>query len=364
MIADNFRPSLSSIDIDEDTDGGRAGDCAVPWSEMSESMAWRDDREAFGLVLEQHRRDLVLLAYRFLGSVHDAEEAVQETAIRAWRGRAAFRGEASARTWLHRIATRVCLDLLRTRRGRVLPPSISGPADPTQPAPLSPPTEVVWLEPLPDAFVAGAEHDPAARYDLRESVSLAFIAALQSVPPRPRAVLLLRDVLGWTARETAEALELTVPAVNSALHRARTALRATHHRSGRDVVDAAPPADPVVRRLLRAYVRAWESDDIGGLLAAMRADVRLAMPPSPSWYAGRADVETLLRTWVFGPLRPRTGYRAVATIANGQAAVVFGSRAAGSPPTGVQVLDVADGRVRDVTIFVEPAIAAAFGWPA
>jgi RNA polymerase sigma-70 factor (ECF subfamily) len=330
---------------------------------MSEPEDWRDDRDAFGRVLEQHRRDLVLLAYRFLGSVQDAEEAVQETSIRAWRGRASFRGEASVRTWLHRIATRVCLDLLRSQHGRALPSSIGGPADPTQPAPLRPPTEVAWIEPLPDTFVAGAEHDPAARYDLRESVSLAFIAALQSVPPRQRAVLLLRDVLGWSARETAEALELTVPAVNSALHRARTALRATHHRSGRDELEAAPPADPTIRRLFRAYVRAWESDDIGGLLATMRADVRLAMPPSPWWYAGRADVETLFRTWVFGPLRPAAGYRAVATVANGQPAMVFGSRETGSPPTGVQVLDVEGGAVRDITIFVEPAIAAAFGWP-
>jgi len=332
---------------------------------MSESEPWRDDRDAFGRVLEEHRRDLVLLAYRFLGSVHDAEEAAQETAIRAWRGRDGFRGEASVRTWLHRIATRVCLDLLRTRRGRVLPASLGGPADPARPAAVPPPrTEVAWLEPLPEALVAGSQHDPAARYDLRESVSLAFIAALQAVPPRQRAVLLLRDVLGWSARETAEALELTVPAVNSALHRARTALRATHHRSGRDVVGATPPADPVIRRLLRAYVRAWESDDIGGLLATMQADVRLAMPPSPSWYAGRADVETLFRTWVFGPLRPTAGYRVVATTANGQPAVVFGSRETGSPPSGVQVLDVEGGAVRDITIFVEPAIAAAFGWPA
>ncbi len=330
---------------------------------MSESAAPHDDRDAFGRALEQHHHDLVLLCYRFLGSVHDAEEAVQETAIRAWRGRASYRGDASMRTWLHRIATRVCLDLLRSRRGRVLPVSVAGPADPTRPAPPRPAAEVAWIEPLPDAFVAGVELDPAAWYDLRESVSLAFIAALQAVPARQRAVLLLRDVLGWSARETAEALEMTEPAVNSALHRARTTFRATHHRSGRDTVPAAPPSDPAIRRLLRAYVRAWESDDVRGLLATMRADVRLAMPPSPSWYAGVADVETLFRTWVFGPLRPPAGYRAAATIANGQPAVVFGSRAPGSPPSGVQVLDLEDGQVSDLTIFVEPAIAAAFGWP-
>src|SRR5262245_48629532 len=184
------------------------------------------------LAIDAYRNDVVLLCYRFLGSLAEAEEAAQETAIKAWRGRASFRGEASTRTWLHRIATRVCIDQLRQRRGRPLPPDVRRqPADPLQP-PDPPVTEIAWLEPLPDAFIAGASTDPAARYDLRESVSLAFIAALQVLPPRQRAVLLLRDVLGWSAAESADALDQSVSATNSALHRARDALRDRHHRNG------------------------------------------------------------------------------------------------------------------------------------
>src|SRR5262245_24865365 len=182
--------------------------------------------------IDAQRQDIVLLCYRMLGSLGEAEEAAQETALRAWRGRAAFRGDASLRTWLHRIATRVCLDQLRQRRGRRLPPDVRRlPADPLQP-PDPPITEIAWLEPLPAAFIADAATDPAARYDLRESVSLAFIAAPQVLPPRQRAVLLLRDVLGWSAREAADALDQSVSAKNSALHRARDALRDRHHRNG------------------------------------------------------------------------------------------------------------------------------------
>jgi len=330
---------------------------------MTNDGDWRADRDEFGRVFEDHRRDLILLAYRFLGSVGDAEEAVQEAAIRAWRGRAEFRAEASTRTWLHRILTRVCLDLLRARKRRVLPAALGPPSDPTLPAVPAPPAEVAWLEPLPGTFLVGASLDPAAAYDVRESVALAFVAALQAVPPRQRAVLLLRDVLGWSARETAEVLEMTVSATTSALHRARTTLRATHHRSGREGINpAALPADPGTRRLLRAYVRAWEADDVGALVATMRADVRLAMPPSPSWYAGRGSVEVLLRRWIFGALRPAAGYRVIATSANGQPAIVFGSRDAGSRPLGVQVLDVDGGILTDLTFFLEPSIAARFGW--
>jgi RNA polymerase sigma-70 factor (ECF subfamily) len=321
--------------------------------------------DGFAAAIDAHRRDVVLLCYRFLGSLAEAEEAAQETALRAWRGRAAFRGEASVRTWLHRIAARVCLDLLRTRRARRLPPDVvDHPADPADP-PAPPETEIAWLEPLPDDIVAGAggragSIDPAARFDLRESVSLAFIAALQVLPPRQRAVLLLRDVLAWTARETADALDMTVPAANSALHRARAAMQATHHRTGREAVASAAPDNPAVRRLLDAYVRAWQSDDVDGLVATMRADVRLAMPPSPSWYEGRAAVEAGMRRWIFGALRPVAGYAVRSTIANGQPAAVFAPADDADHPLGVQVLDVADGRVAAITVFLDGAIAARF----
>lgn len=310
--------------------------------------------------IDAHRHDVVLLCYRFLGSIAEAEEAAQETALRAWRGRAAFRGEASVRTWLHRIATRVCLDLLRRKSGRRLPPDVRPPTTDALRPPDPPATEIAWLEPLPDRYIADAAADPAARYDLRESVSLAFIAALQVLPPRQRAVLLLRDVLGWSARETAAALDQSVAATNSALHRARTALRTTHHRTGREAVRASAPFEPRTRRLLDAYVRAWAADDVDGLLETMREDVRLAMPPSTTWFIGRTAVAEALRQWIFGSLRPPSGYATRPTTANGQPACVFAAADAPGRPLGVQVLDGDDGRISGITVFVDPLLAARF----
>lgn len=310
--------------------------------------------------IDAQRHDVVLHCYRFLGSIADAEEAAQETALRAWRGRAAFRGESSVRTWLHRIATRVCLDILRHRSGRRLPPDV-GPATTERGRPPAPPaTEIAWLEPLPDIYVADVAADPAARYDVRESVSLAFIAALQVLPPRQRAVLLLRDVLGWSARETAEALDQSVAATNSSLHRARAALRTTHHRTGREAVAAVPPSEPETRRLLDAYVRAWAADDVDGLLETMREDVRLAMPPTRTWFDQRATVEAALREQIFGPLRPPAGYAVRATTANGQPAVVFAAADAPETPLGVQVLEIEGDRIVGITVFMDPDLAARF----
>ena len=311
-------------------------------------------------VIDAQRHDVVLHCYRFLGSIADAEEAAQETALRAWRGRAAFRGESSVRTWLHRIATRVCLDILRHRSGRRLPPDV-GPATTERGRPPAPPaTEIAWLEPLPDIYVADVAADPAARYDVRESVSLAFIAALQVLPPRQRAVLLLRDVLGWSARETAVVLDQSVAATNSSLHRARAALRTTHHRTGRDAVAATAPDEPVTRRLLDAYVRAWAADDVDGLLETMREDVRLAMPPTTTWFDGLSTVDAALREQIFGPLRPPAGYAVRATTANGQPAVVFAAADAPRTPLGVQVLEIEGDRIVGITVFMDPDLAARF----
>jgi RNA polymerase sigma-70 factor (ECF subfamily) len=323
-------------------------------------------QDDFAAAIQQYRRDVILLCYRFLGSLAEAEEAAQETALRAWRARGEFRGEASLRTWLHRIAARVCLDLLRARKRRVLPRAVqSGPADPANP-PEPPNREIAWLEPLPDGLVRGATSldpaatalDPAARYAARESVSLAFIAALQVLPPRQRAVLLLRDVLAWSARETAEALEMSVPAANSALHRARTSLRETHHRTGPEAVPSLPPEDPAARRLLDAYVRAWQADDVAGLVATLRADVLLAMPPTPSWYFGREAVGAAAERWIFGALRPPAGYACRATSANGQPAVVFAPADAPDLPIGLQVLVIAADGIGEVTVFLDPEIAS------
>jgi RNA polymerase sigma-70 factor (ECF subfamily) len=319
-----------------------------------------DDQEAFGRLVEAHRRDLVLLGYRFLGSIGEAEEAAQEAFLRAWRGRDSFRGDASIRTWLHRIATRVCLDAIEHRRRRVLPSAIRAAADPAHP-PEPASTEVLWLEPIPDDYLVDAGLDPAARYSLRESVSLAFLAALQTLPARQRAVLILRDVLDWSAAEVAPVLGMSVGAVNSALHRARSALRASHHRSGIDAMTSRSPDDPAIRRLLDAYVRAWEADDVDGILATLKDDVRLAMPPSPSWYQGRAAVGELLSRWIIGTT-PSGRFRLPITSANGQPAVGFlelgpdGS----SRVVGVHVLTVDPDGIAEITAFMDPAIAARF----
>lgn len=315
------------------------------------------DAEGFGRRLEEHRRDLVVLCYRFLGSPADAEDAAQETALRAWRSRDTYRGEASLRTWLHRIATRVCLDMLERRSRRRLPTQLSGPADPGQP-PAPPSSEVSWLEPLPDRGLQDAALDPAARYSMRESVALAFVAALQTLPPRQRAVLLLRDVLAWPATEVADALAMTVSAANSALHRARTTLQSSVHPEGAESPSARRPADPEEQRLLEAYIRAWESDDVDALVATLREEVRLAMPPSPAWYAGRAAVAELLRRWVLpmGPFRLRSAQ------ANLQPATVLSvvGPDGSSQAVGVHVLTVRSGEISHIDAFMDPRIAGHF----
>ena len=329
-----------------------------PMNEPSQAKSLLpDDADAFGRLLEDHRRDIVVLCYRFLGSVHDAEDAAQETALRAWRAKATFRGQAGVRTWLHRIATRVCLDAIDRRSRRVLPPDVRQAADPA--APPEPPTsEIAWLEPLPDAFLLDASSDPAARYSLRESVSLAFVAALQALPPRQRAVLLLRDVLAWRTAETAEVLGMTVSAANSALNRARSRLEASVHGVGYGSLSATAPSDAGQRRLLEAYMRAWESDDVDALVATLRDEMRMAMPPSPSWYTGRSAVAELLRRWVLpmGPFRTR------ATGANLQPAVVLSLHGPDGAqlPVGVHVLGVRDGRIAVIDAFMDQRIAARF----
>ena len=314
--------------------------------------------DPFGRAIEAHRRDVVLLCYRFLGSIHEAEEAAQETALRAWRARDSFRGDASLRTWLHRIATRVCLDALDRRPRRVLPADLRAAADPLDP-PDRRANEIAWLEPLPEEFLGDAELDPAARYSVRESVSLAFLAALQALPARQRAVLLLRDVLAWSAAETAAALEMTVGAATSLLHRARETLAAGHHRTGAWAMPSTWPADPHIRRLLSAYVRAWETDDVDALVATLKAEVRLAMPPSPSWYAGRDSVVEFLRRWVL----PQGRWRLPLTSANGQPAVgVIGiGRNSRETPVGIHVLTLDATGIGDITAFMDPAVAARFG---
>ena len=304
------------------------------------------DESTFGPITESLRRDLLLHCYRFTGSVHEAEDLVQETLARAWRGRAGYRADAGPRTWLRRIATRVCLDALRRARGRRRLPSSPGEGR----------GEVLWLEPIHDDLLADVEADPAATYDLRESVSLAFLAAIQLLPPRQRAVLILRDVLALSAAETAEQLETSVSSVNSLLHRARQAMRAAY-RPRR----AAPP-DAATARLLRAYIDAWEAGDVSALVALLRRDAILEMPPMPEAAIGHAAI----RAFIAGSILDGTPgqWRGVATEANGGPAVGLYQRAGDEFAfTGLQLLSVDGGQVATITAWMDGALAPRFHLP-
>jgi len=323
------------------------------------------DGEAFGLLSEAHRRALQLHCYRMTGSLHDAEDLVQETLLRAWRRLDGFAERAPLGGWLHRIATNACLDALARRPRRVLPEAVAGPADPTA-WPAEPGTEVPWLEPYPDRLLEGLADrapGPEARYDLRESVELAFVAAIQYLPPRQRTVLLLRDVLGWPAADVAALLSTSVPSVNSLLQRARRALEERRPRHRWEEATVGRP-DGRHGALLASLIRAWESADLDALARLLRDDVVMSMPPQPEWYAGRAATVAFLRSVPFGP-RGLAPLRLLPTGANGQAAVGIYPRApdGGFAPMAVAVLTVHEGLVDQLTGFVDPRLFHRFGLP-
>ena len=258
---------------------------------------------SFETEIEPFRRELLAHCYRMLGALHDAEDAYQETLVRAWRGRDRFEGKASLRTWLHRIATNVCLDAIGDRKGRVMRQGPPHPPDAPLPAPV---TDPIWLDPIPDTWIDDRECTPDARYLARESVTIAFMTALQVLPARQRAVLLLRDVVGLSAEETGAALDMTVAAVNSALQRARAALDDAGPRR------APAPIDAIGAALLSRYVRALESADWSELLAILRDDAVWAMPPMPVWIDGAPAIAAFHARVLGG-----TANRLVATTANG-----------------------------------------------
>jgi RNA polymerase sigma-70 factor, ECF subfamily len=322
------------------------------------------DREAFDRLTEPYRRQIQVHCYRMSGSLEGAEDLVQDTFLRAWRGIAGFEGRSSFRGWLYRIATNACLRALSGgAAARRLLPEERGPAAdrPPEGAPL---TEVAWLEPYPDSaldLVADAAPGPDARYEMREAVQLAFVAAIQHLPPRQRAVLLLRDVLGWSAAETAALLEASVASVNSALQRARATLetRFPRDRSGARPAGSGPDAGQ--RALLERYVRAWETDDVEGLVALLREDAVLSMPPFPHWYRGHDAIRFFLEwAWREGP---PGRFRLLPTAANGQPAYGVYDRG----PDGVwrlrtlQVVTLEGGEVTAMTAFRDHGLFPAFG---
>jgi RNA polymerase sigma-70 factor (ECF subfamily) len=296
--------------------------------------------------LEQHRVELTGYCYRMLGSSFEAEDAVQETMVRAWRGLDRFEGRSALRSWLYRIATNVCYDMLNGRQRRARPIDL-GPAS-TADTPLGPAlSEDVWVEPVPDSRVLAAT-DPADLAISRETIRLAFVAALQHLPPRQRAVLILREVLRWKADEVAQLLDTTVASVNSALQRAR----ATLAERGATETDAAEPMDEAQEALLARYVDAFERYDLDSIVSLLQDDVVQSMPPYELWLQGHVDI----RKWWLGPGIECRGSRLVPTAANGVAA--FGqyrpSGAGGShEPWALQLIETSGERINRMTFFLD-----------
>lgn len=302
--------------------------------------------------LEEYRAELTGHCYRMLGSTTEAEDAVQETLLRAWRSFERFEGRSSVRTWLYRIATNVCFDLLdgRKRRARPMDLGPASSADTPLPAPL---VDSVWIEPVPDGRVLPGNADPADLAVARESIRLAFVAALQLLPPRQRAVLILREVLRWRATEVAELLDTTVASVNSALQRARATLDAR----GVALADASAPADGLDEQssaLLSRYVDAFERYDMDALTSLLHDDATWNMPPFDLWLQTHDDI----RAWCLGPGIACDGSRLIPTTANGSPA--FGQYKPGPEPGSyrpwsLQVLEIRDGRIGGITFFLDTA---------
>jgi RNA polymerase sigma-70 factor (ECF subfamily) len=321
------------------------------------SAAMSGDQDAFAELVAPLRGELRLHCYRILGSVTDAEDAVQETLVTAWRGLPGFDGRSSLRTWLYRVATTRSLNVLRARRRRIPIPATPPAGNPPPPTRVG---EVRWLEPYPDAYldeIPDAAAGPAGIYETREAVSLAFITALQLLPPRQRAVLVLRDVLEFPARQVAEILDVTEQSVTSALKRARSTLAAHRESPAADPPSAGTTAE---ERLVARLVDAWERADVPGIVALLSQDVRVTMPPLPFEYEGRDLAGEFFRAVAF---RDGRRYRLLPTRANGQPAVaayLLDPHTGVGHPSGLLVLTVTGGRVAAVTRF-ESGVFAHFG---
>ena len=316
------------------------------------------ESEEFERLTGPFRGELLAYCYRMLGSVQDAEDQVQETLIRAWRSFGQFEGRASLRTWLYRIATNACLRALETRGRRPLPSGLGGPAqDPDAPLAAAQP-EVPWLQPIPDVRFGSVPADPAAVVVARTSMRLALIAALQYLPPRQRAVLILREVLGWRAAEVAGLLGTSVPAVNSALQRAREHLETA--RPAEDEI--GEPDTPADRDLVGRYAAAFENADMAGLVALLREDAVLEMPPLPGWFRGRAAVARFLGIKV---MRGMGEFQMMPTAANGQPALAAYQRdqAGVYRAHAIQVLTPSGSGLARIVSFNDPRLFEVFGLP-
>jgi RNA polymerase sigma-70 factor (TIGR02960 family) len=309
----------------------------------------------FAALVEPFRPELLAHCYRILGSIHDAEDLVQETYLRAWRAFGRFEGRSSVRRWLYKIATMACLTALETRTRRPLPSGLGAPSDDHRVAVAPREPSVAWLQPAPDALLGVG--DPAAVVAGRSGVRLAFIAALQLLPARQRAVLTLRDVLAFRTAEVAEMLDTTTAAVDSALRRARSRLA----EAGPVEEDLAEPDEEIRRSLLDGYVDAFTRADPDALVHLLRADVEMEMPPIPTWFTGRRAVIGFLA----GRVLRRDLWRMVPTRANGQPALVAYTRTGDGryEAYGIQVLTLIGARISRITAFNDPNLVATFGLP-
>ena len=332
------------------------------------------DESAFSELVERHRRELQVHCYRMLGSLDDSEDLVQETFLRAWRSRHTYssEGRASFRAWLYRIATNACLDALNRKPRRVLASQLGPPADPDD-FPEPTPADLPWLQPYPDHLLEGiapAEEQPDSVVAARETMEIAFLATLQLLPARQRAVLIMRDVLGWSAKETAELLDSSVPSANSALQRARATLQ--EHLPSRPM-DWAPSSDPTweERAVLQQFMDAFERADLDAVAALLHEDLRADMPPFSFWFEGR-DANFKAMSFGFDPESEHYAgdWRAVATGANMQPAAAFYLRRPGDSEFrafSIDVLKIEGGKISEITAFgpdehFDPF--AAFGLPA
>jgi RNA polymerase sigma-70 factor (ECF subfamily) len=331
------------------------------------AAAQAGDESAFAALVERHRRELRVHCYRMLGSFDESEDLVQETFLRAWKNLRGFEGRSTFRAWLYRIATNACLDALDGRARRLLPHHVAAPSDPSDALP--PRTDIAWLQPMPDRMlepVAPSEAQPDVAVVARETIELAFLAAIQHLPPRQRAVLILRDVLGWPAKQAAEVLNGSVATVNSALQRARATLR--EHLPERRL-DWAPSTEPTEqeRAVLRRYMEAVERADLNAVAELLAEDVRATMPPYPMWFFGRdAVMASLATSW--DPRSPSYvgRFRMVPIGANRQPAVatyVRGPDDSADKAFAIALLRIEDGRIVELTAFHDTGLFQAFALP-
>ena len=308
--------------------------------------------------LEQYRGELTGYCYRMLGSAFEADDAVQETMVRAWRGFDRFEERSALRSWLYRIATNVCYDHLNGRQRRARPMDLGPSQSASAPLPAAQP-EATWIQPMPDSRVVATDGDPSEVAAERESIRLAFMAALQHLPPRQRAVLILRQVLRWKASEVADLLDTSVASVNSALQRARATLAA----SDLAATDTVAPMDEAQQALLARYVDAFERYDMDSLTSLLHEDATLSMPPYPLWLQGPVEIVG----WHLGTGSGCRGSRLVPTVANGSPA--FGQYRPSGPggrhePWALQVLEIADGKITGINAFLDTAtLFPLFGLP-